>query len=187
VEPIIFISDKGIIFVLIVFLLISVGFVYFLIKIFGKYNYYLLLIVFLLSLYWWFGYREMSIVEDYETANYYKNLSQEDVNNLDYVTRILWVASYYGNESKFVDSLRLIICEDITNLQLERHNTYINKLYFFVGRNSHNAFHKSHDSADMRTFWNATDSTSIILYRGVGKEIIPLDCDEWKEGSRSAD
>lgn len=186
-EPIIFISDKAIIFVLIVFLLIAVGFVYFLIKIFGKYNYYLLLIVFLVSLYWWFGYREMSIVEFYETVDYYEMLEEEDIEKIDKVGRVFFVASYTGNESEFLDSLRAIVCRDLAKFNIDKHFIQMYKLPFFIGRNSHDNHFFSEESESMTTTWNFSNNNELILSRNQRKEVIPLDCDEWKEGSRSAD
>lgn len=181
VEPIIFISDKGIIFVLIVFLLLAVGFVYFLVKIFGKYNYYLLLVVFLLSLYWWFGYREMSIVEFYETADYYEMLEEEDIEKIDKVGRVFFVASYTGNESEFLDSLRAIVCRDLAKFNIDKHFIQMYKLPFFIGRNSHDNHFFSKDFGDMSAVWSSSDSNAIILHREHKEEIIPLDCEEWNE------
>jgi len=138
--------------------------------------------------YWWFGYREMSIVEDYQTANYYENLNKENVENLDKVVRILWVASYCGNESKFLDSLKSIICEDVNNFELEKHYTRIYKLPFFIGRNSHSSFHvNEEESEDISTVWYATSSNELILTRNKRKEVIPLDCDDWNERSGPID
>lgn len=166
-----------IVFISIVGGLLAAGFIYFLVKILGRFKYYLLLVIVLLLSYWWFIYREMSIVEYYRTADYYDNLSQEDVKNLDEMVRVLFVASYLGNERKFLDNLKSRICQDLSNYELEKHYTRVYKLPLFIGRNSHDNHFFGENSEFVYTIWNASDSSKLILFKHYSKEI-DLNCNE---------
>lgn len=119
----------------------------------------------------------MSIVEHYETARYYDNLNQEELNNLDEMVRVLFVASYLGNERKFLDSLKSRICQDLSNYELKKHYTRVYKLPFFIGRNSHDNHFFGEDSQFAHTIWNASDSSKVILHKDYRSEKIELDCE----------
>jgi hypothetical protein len=118
----------------------------------------------------------MSIAEHYETADYYDNLSQEEINNLDKMVRTLFVTSYLGNESEFLDSLKSRICQDLSNYELEKHYTRVYKLPLIIGRNSLGNHVFGENSEFVYTTWNAIDSSELILNWETGSERIELQC-----------
>jgi hypothetical protein len=115
----------------------------------------------------------MSIAEHYETANFYDNLNEEEINNRDKMVRTLFVTSYLGNESEFLDSLKSRICQDLSNYELEKHYTRVYKRPLFIGRSSqeNNMAAMISEYSFLSTTWVASDPNKLIIFKDYSKEI----------------